>query len=110
MRGKAMAAKEMGGKATGGKETGGKVTGGKETRVKEMGAKASGPKATGAQDNKETGRKGDMLVGEEMDNMVPSDMTAGQNMTEGAVDSGMGRTKNIFGSKHCLNKKCRGVT
>ena len=25
-----------------------------------------------------------------------------------AVDSGMGRIKNIFGSKHCLNKKCRG--
>ena len=27
-----------------------------------------------------------------------------------AVDSGMGSIKNMFGSKHNLNKKCRGVT
>ena len=27
-----------------------------------------------------------------------------------AVDSGMGTMTNIFGSKHCLNYKCRGVT
>ena len=26
----------------------------------------------------------------------------------GAVDSGMGNITNIFGSKHCLNKKRRG--
>ena len=34
--------------------------------------------------SKETGGKGEMLMGEKgMDNMLPSDMTAGQNMTEG---------------------------
>ena len=40
--------------------------------------------ATGAQDSQETGGKGDMLIGErEMDNLLPGDTTAGQNVTEG---------------------------
>ena len=46
--------------------------------------KSSGAKVTGAQDNQETGGKGDKLMDEKkMDNMVLSDMIAGQNMAEG---------------------------
>ena len=56
------------------KPRGGKVTGWRET----------GGKATGTKDNQERGGKGDMLMSEkEMDNMLPSDMTAVQNMMEG---------------------------
>ena len=41
-------------------------------------------KATGARDNLERGGKADMLTSKnEMDNMLPSDTTAGHNMTEG---------------------------
>ena len=44
---------------------------------------ASGVKTTEEQDSQETGRKGDMLMGErEMDNLLPGDTTAGQNATE----------------------------
>ena len=43
-----------------------------------------GAKVSRAQDNQETEGKGDKLMSKkEMDNVVPSDMTAGQNMTEG---------------------------
>ena len=43
-----------------------------------------GGKATGIQDSRETGWKCDMLMGKrEMDNLLPGDMTAGQNATEG---------------------------
>ena len=86
-----------GGKVTGWKETGGtemgKDTGGKETGkatgAKETGRKATeskGTKAAGAQDSQETGGTGDKLMGEkEMDNMLPSDTTEGQNSTEGML-------------------------
>ena len=41
-------------------------------------------KMTGAQNSQETGGRDDMLMGEEeMDNMLPSTMTAGQNLMEG---------------------------
>ena len=61
-------------KETGGKEMGGKATGGK----------APAAKAPGAQDSQEMEGKGVMLMGKtEMDNMLPDDMTAGQNATEG---------------------------
>ena len=83
-----------GGTVTGGKETGRKETGGQDTRVKAMGmremggdakgTKVSGVKATGAQDSQETGGKVDRLMdGSEIDNSLPGDKTAGQNMTEG---------------------------
>ena len=53
--------------------------GGKETEGKAKGAK--GTKATGAQDSRETGRKGDMLMGErEMDNTLPDDRTECEGM------------------------------
>ena len=43
------------------------------------GWKDVGGKATGTKDNQDTGGKGDMLMGKkEMDNMLPSDTTAGQ--------------------------------
>ena len=48
--------------------------------------KATRGKAAGriGVDNKEAGRTDDVLIGEkEMDNMVPTDTTAGQNMTDG---------------------------
>ena len=55
------------------------MTGRKETRGTE-----TVRKATAAQDNQETGGKRDVLMGEkEMDNLLPSDTTAGQNMMEG---------------------------
>ena len=79
-----MGAKETGGKTMGAKETGGKAMGAKETGGKTTGAKARRAKVTGAQDNQEIGGKGDMLMGEkQMGNMLPIDMTAGHNMTEG---------------------------
>ena len=43
----------------------------------------SGGKATGAQVSQETGGKRDMLMGErEIDNSLPGDKAAGQNVTE----------------------------
>ena len=43
----------------------------------------SGGKATGAQVSQETGGKCDMLMGErEIDNSLPGDKAAGQNVTE----------------------------
>ena len=48
------------------------------------GRKDMGGKTTGTKDNQETGGKGDMLMGkQEIDNMLPSDTTAGQTVTEG---------------------------
>ena len=69
-------------------------TGGKETRVKAMGAremggkvkgtKVSGVKATGAQESQETGGKADRLMCErKIDNSLPGDKAAGQNVMEG---------------------------
>ena len=52
--------------------------------MKETGGKVSGGKATGVQVSQETGGKGDMLMGErEIDNSLPGDKAAGQNVTEG---------------------------
>ena len=80
---KEMGSKEMRSKETEGEETGGKEIGGEETGGEETGVKAMGAKAPGAQYRQETGRKGDMLMGErKMDNMLPGDMTAGQNVAE----------------------------
>ena len=71
-------------KKIGQNETGRKETGAKETKGKAKGGKATGAKAPGAQDSQETGGKGDMLMVErEMNNMLPGDTTAGQNVTEG---------------------------
>ena len=68
----------------GGKETEGEETGGKETGTKEAGGKVTGAKAPGAQYSQETGRKGDILMGDRaMNDMVPGDTTAGQNATGG---------------------------
>ncbi|KAI0220102.1 hypothetical protein LSAT2_028374, partial [Lamellibrachia satsuma] len=51
------------------------------TGWKDMGGKTTGAKATGTKDNQETGGKGDMLMGKkEMDNLLPSDTTAGQTI------------------------------
>ena len=132
-RGKETGTKVTGAKETGGKETGAKKTGGDEMGRKATGTKAPRAKASGAQ---ETGGKGDILMGErEMDNILPGDSTAGQNVNVGranmfmrdglhlsgngaavftnelsaAVDSGMGSITNIFGSKHCLNLKSKGL-
>ena len=63
--------------------------GGKETIVKAMGVRETGGKvsrgkATGAQVSQEMGGKGDRLMGErEIDNSLPGDKAAGQNVTEG---------------------------
>ena len=54
------------------------------TGWKDVGGKTTGAKATGTKDNQDTGGKGDMLMGKkEKDNMLPSDTTAGQTVTEG---------------------------
>ncbi|KAI0215856.1 hypothetical protein LSAT2_032078 [Lamellibrachia satsuma] len=52
---------------------------------KATGAKASGVKSTGAQENQEMGGKGDIdgRARWRRDNMLPSDIAAGQNATEG---------------------------
>ena len=51
--------------------------------MKETGGKVSGGKATGVQVSQETGGKHDMLMDErEIDNSLPGDKTAGQNVTE----------------------------
>ena len=56
---------------------------------KAKGGKATGAKVPGAQYSQETGRIGDMVMGErEIDNMLPGDTTAKQNVMEGV------RTKN----------------
>ena len=79
-----MGRKETGRKEMGGKTTGAKEMGGKETKVKETGRKVSGGKATGAQVSQETGGKHARLMGErEIDNSLPGDKVAGQNVTEG---------------------------
>ena len=58
--------------------------GAKEKGANAKGAWASGAMVTGAQNNQETGGKGVKLMGErEMDNMLPGDTTAGQDVTEG---------------------------
>ena len=80
---------KTGGKTTGAKEMEVGETGGKESRVKAMGVretggKMSGGNAKGAQVNQETGGKRDRLMGErEIDNSLPGDKAAGQNVTEG---------------------------
>ena len=52
--------------------------------VWETGLKVSGGKAMGVQVSQETGGKGDSLMGErEIDNSLPGDKAAGQNVTEG---------------------------
>ena len=87
--GKTTGAKEMGVGDTGAKETGGKETsvkamGAKETGGKAKGTKLLGVKGTGAQYSQQTGGKGDRLMGErEIDDSLPGDKTAGQNVTEG---------------------------
>ena len=86
----------MGTKETERVETEGKETGAKETGVKDEGdgsegegregdgRKATRAKAPGAQDNRETGGKGDMLMCErDRDNILSGDTTAGLNATEG---------------------------
>ncbi|KAI0236108.1 hypothetical protein LSAT2_013335 [Lamellibrachia satsuma] len=74
--GKVMGAKEKGAKEMAGKMTGMKKGDWSEEKGKE-GIRSEG-------DNQETGRKGVTLMGEKkMDNMLPGDMTAGQNMTKG---------------------------
>ena len=98
-----MGAREMGGEATG--------------------AKASGVKATGAQENEETGAKGDTLMGERaMDNMVPGGTTAGLNATEGirrknyfeVVIEGVRRRARVFVGDSTVRKtdraQCEGTT
>ena len=73
----------MGAKKTGGKETGAKETGAKETGAKEVEGEETGTKAPGAKYSQEKGWKGDLLMGErQMDNTLPGDTSAGQNVTE----------------------------
>ena len=61
-----------------------KKTGGKETNVRETGGKVSGGKATRAQVSQETGGKRDRLRSErQIDNSLPGDKAAGQNVTDG---------------------------
>ena len=71
----------MGAKEKGAKEMGWKMTGTKEGDGSEEEGN-EGIRSEG--DNQETGRKGVTSMGEkEMDNMLPGDMTAGQNITKG---------------------------
>ena len=71
-------------KGNGKEKTGGKTTGAKAMGVREMGGKMSGGNAKGAQVNQETGGKRDRLMGErKIDNSLPGDKAAGQNVTEG---------------------------
>ena len=52
--------------------------------VRETGGKVSGGKVMGVQVSQEMGGKGNMLTGErELDNRLPSDKAAGQNVMEG---------------------------
>ena len=77
--GKMMGANETGMKEVRAKETGVEKMGGQETGWKVTGGKAMGTKAPGAQDSKR-----------EVDNMLPSDTTARQNVTEGIRGSDRG--------------------
>ena len=102
---------------TGRKEMGWKTMRGKETGAKK-GMKETGGKAPGAQYNQETGRKGDMLMGErKMDNMLPGDTTAGRNAAEGirrksyseVVIEGVRRRARVFVGDSIVRKTDRAL-
>ena len=88
------------------KKTGGKVMGAKETGGRETGGKPMGRKVTEVRE-----------MGGEMDNMLPSDTTAGQNVTQGirhksyteVVIEGVKRRARVFVGYSIVRKTDRAL-
>ena len=87
---------------------------GKETRVRATGGKAKGTKVSGGKAaralvSQETGGKCERLIGErEIDNSLPGDKTAGQNITEGIQQKSYSEVV-IEGGKEDSEGVCGGL-